>query len=120
MPRFTISKHTIGDEFHFDFMLEVENYDKLKAFRIVSTDFSKPQKAEQNFDHRKIYLDYEGTVKSKGGFVKIFDTGTYEKVSWTKKGIVLKICSENLKGVYKLTLTSQQPGENSIWQLTKE
>ena len=101
-------------------MLEVENHDKLKTWQIASDNFTKPQKARQNFDHRKIYLDYEGEVKSKGGSVKISDTGTYEILEWGKKIIRIKLSGKNIKTAIKLELTGTQAGENALWQLTSE
>ena len=75
--RFVIQHHITENE-HCDIMFETEGSDMLLTWQIILSDMylllkGAEIKAERIRDHRKHYLDYEGSVKSSGGSVKIFD-----------------------------------------------
>ena len=118
MPRFTISKHTLQNgKFHYDFMLEVEGAEKLKTWRLENVDFSKPQSALQNFDHRRIYLDYEGDISGDRGVVAIWDTGIYNAERWDRDYLVIKLSAKKLDNRIALSLRSNSAGENAEWEV---
>lgn len=114
MPRFTISLHTQKDSFHYDFMLE--DNDKLKTWKLNSVDFSKPQIMEQSFDHRKIYLDYEGELTENRGSVKIWDTGTYNIEKWEDNLILAKFTGKKLNTKLLITLKSDKV-KPALWEI---
>ena len=76
MPRYVILEHDYP-ELHWDLMLEAG--ETLRTWRLTAP----PQpgnrvQAEASFDHRRLYLDYEGPVSGNRGNVKAWDRGTYE------------------------------------------
>src|SRR5438874_2539346 len=65
MPRFVILEHDWPTR-HWDFLLEAG--DVLRAWRLL--DEPAPGKAvlaEPNFDHRLLYLDFEGALSGNRG-----------------------------------------------------
>ena len=78
MPRFVILEHDHPVR-HFDLMLETGSI--LRTWRLVEPP--QPGKwvvAEPSFDHRVLYLDYEGPVSGDRGNVKRLLAGTFELV----------------------------------------
>jgi hypothetical protein len=79
MPRYVILEHD-HPSLHWDFMLE--SGDSLRTWRL--TALPKPGEtvhATAVFDHRRIYLDYEGPVSGNRGRVARWDHGTF---TWQK------------------------------------
>lgn len=75
MPRFVILEHDHPQR-HWDLMLEAG--DVLRTWRLAA----RPQpgasvSAEPAFDHRRLYLDYEGPVSGGRGSVVRWDAGTF-------------------------------------------
>jgi bifunctional non-homologous end joining protein LigD len=116
--RFTISQHTIGNSPHYDFMLE--DIEKLKVWKVNSIDFSQSRSAVASFDHRKIYLDFEGELTNNRGRIKIWDSGLYKVVSWQENEKIVDLQGKKILGVVKLKLKSESAKEGSIWEITKE
>jgi hypothetical protein len=78
MPRFVILEHD-HPELHWDFMLEVGGV--LQTWRLPTPPRpGQTVPADMLFDHRTIYLDYEGPVSGNRGHVTRWDAGTY---SWS-------------------------------------
>ncbi len=78
MPRYVILEHDWPQK-HWDFMLEVG--DVLQTWRlptapVANTDIS----AEKTFDHRLMYLDYEGPISAGRGSVARWDAGLYQVI----------------------------------------
>ncbi len=76
MPRFVILEHDYPER-HWDFMLEWG--DVLRTWRLAAP----PQEgqsvaASATFDHRPLYLDYEGPVGGNRGTVQCWDRGTFQ------------------------------------------
>jgi hypothetical protein len=77
--RFVVLFHDHPDGDHWDLMLETE---------IAITTWSVPPqplplhsfecKIKKLPDHRRYYLDYEGTISNNRGSVRQLDSGTYE------------------------------------------
>jgi hypothetical protein len=81
VPRYVILRHTGGpDPDHYDFMLEAG--DALKTWTVHSLDWTTPQSAAQNRDHRLAYLQYEGPIAGNRGEVRRVAAGEYEAVLW--------------------------------------
>ena len=74
MPRFVILAHDWPTP-HFDLLLEAGAV--LKAWRLLAEPVG-PVPAEPNFDHRLLYLEYEGPVAGNRGTVRRWDGGTFE------------------------------------------
>lgn len=73
MPRFAILAHDWPAP-HFDLLLEAGGV--LKAWRLAGEP-TGPVAAAANFDHRLIYLDYEGKLSGDRGTVTRWDAGTF-------------------------------------------
>jgi hypothetical protein len=76
MPRYVILEHD-HPQLHWDFMLEVGGV--LRTWRLAEPPPPGERvAASASFDHRTIYLDYEGPVSGGRGAVKAWDRGTFE------------------------------------------
>lgn len=79
MKRVTISKHTTADtNFHFDIFWDSDadyliTYEIKEPNSIVSE--LTPIECKRKYNHRKIYLDYEGEVSKGRGSVEIIWKG---------------------------------------------
>lgn len=76
MPRFVILEHDWPTP-HWDLLFEAGPV--LKAWRLLAEPTAgRTVPAEPNFDHRLLYLDYEGPVSNNRGTVHRHDSGTYD------------------------------------------
>ena len=76
MPRFVILAHDWPAP-HWDLLLEAGQV--LKAWRLLAEPVpGRAVPAEPNFDHRPVYLDYEGPLGGGRGAGAQWDAGTYE------------------------------------------
>jgi hypothetical protein len=76
MPRYVILEHDWPEQ-HWDFMLEAGSV--LETWRLPATPTQGVTiLAEKSFDHRLMYLDYEGPISDGRGSVIQWDAGTYE------------------------------------------
>ena len=76
--QFVVQHHTGYGPEHWDLMLEED--DALATWRLhrhPQTVSDHPIGAVRIADHRKVYLTYEGPVRSGRGQVHIVDAGTY-------------------------------------------
>ena len=75
MPRFVVLEHDWPTR-HWDLLFEAGPV--LKAWRLLAEPgVGRAVPAEPNFDHRLIYLDYEGPVSGGRGAVARWDAGTF-------------------------------------------
>lgn len=72
--RFVLLEHR-WQGVHYDLMLEVDGV--LKTWKLFAPLHEGEQPAEASFDHRLIYLDYEGTVSGDRGEVTRVEAGVY-------------------------------------------
>jgi hypothetical protein len=76
VPRFVILEHDWPTT-HWDLLLEASPV--LKAWRLLAEPGEgRAVPAEPNFDHRLVYLDYEGPLTGNRGTVRRWDAGTFE------------------------------------------
>jgi hypothetical protein len=76
MPRFVILEHD-HPERHWDLMLEAG--DVLRTWRLHAPPAPEQAvAATPSFDHRLVYLDYEGPISGGRGSVQRWDAGTFE------------------------------------------
>ncbi len=104
MPRFVILEHD-HPILHWDLMLEQEGV--LRTWRLAEPPAGmSPVAAEPSFDHRLVYLDYEGPVSGNRGVVRRWDHGTYALLD-EKDGLTLRLDGERLSGVFALLQSGQ-------------
>jgi hypothetical protein len=100
MLRFVILEHD-HPVLHWDLMLE--SGAALRTWRLAAppgpgADFS----AALSFDHRRLYLDYEGPVSGGRGRVVRWDGGTF---TWGEEGedrLVVRLSGGRLRGTLRL------------------
>jgi len=75
MPRYVILEHDWPTR-HWDFLLQVG--DALETWRLPTPPATNAEMpAEKTFDHRLMYLDYEGPISGDRGSVVRWDAGSY-------------------------------------------
>jgi hypothetical protein len=110
MPRFVILEHD-HPELHWDLMLESGCV--LWTWRLASHPyFGQPIRAVRTFDHRLIYLEYEGPISGGRGAVVCWDRGTFSWDTQTEERIQVRLEGDVLRGVLRLDLMD---GED--WQV---
>ena len=78
MSRYVILEHDYP-QLHWDFMLEAGA--KLRTWRLTAPPTAgQAVTASASFDHRLVYLDYEGPLSGQRGQVVQWDRGDYEEV----------------------------------------
>src|SRR5262249_46867639 len=100
MPRFVILEHD-HPVLHWDLMLEAG--DVLRTWRLGGPpgrggDFS----ATPSFDHRRLYLDYEGPVGGGRGQVVRWDGGTFTWEEEVEGRLVVRLNGRRLRGILRL------------------
>jgi hypothetical protein len=100
MPRFAVLEHD-HPTLHWDFLLEDGGV--LLTWRLAAPPTPDVVvHAEKLFDHRLLYLDYEGPVGGGRGRVTRWDNGTFE---WEERGAdraVVRLIGGRLHGVFRL------------------
>ena len=76
MPQFVILEHD-WPAIHWDLLLECGPV--LRAWRLLAEPgVGRTVPAVPNYDHRLLYLDYEGPLSGNRGSVRRWDVGTFE------------------------------------------
>lgn len=100
MPRFAILEHD-HPALHWDFLLE--DGDVLLTWRLSSPPESAAVlDALKTFDHRRLYLDYQGPVSGDRGRVTRWDGGTFEWEVRQSDRIAVRLHGERLHGLLRL------------------
>ncbi len=100
MPRFAILEHDYPTR-HWDFLLE--EGDVLLTWRLSAAPAAGVvTEALQMFDHRRLYLDYEGPVSGDRGCVARRDGGTFEWEEREEDRKVVRLSGLLLRGVFRL------------------
>ena len=110
MPRYVILEHD-HPELHWDFMLEAG--ERLRTWRLAA--HPRPGQrvaAAPSFDHRLLYLDYEGPVSGDRGTVKRWDAGEYEADEDDMASLRLDFRGRRLTGAARL---EQRDGERWVF-----
>ena len=100
--RFVLQRHWHPDGNHWDLMLEQD--DALATWRLtelLSAD-NPTVPAQRIFDHRKAYLDYQGTISQGRGQVCIEDSGTYHRREVGPERWVVRLDGQVLNGWFVL------------------
>jgi hypothetical protein len=114
MPRYVILEHDYP-QLHWDLMLEAGEV--LRTWRLAAPPRAgESVRAEPSFDHRRLYLDYEGPVSGDRGTVKAWDCGTYEPalegIDAENRGVVIELTGTRLRGTATL-----RPDPSGEWWL---
>jgi hypothetical protein len=96
MPRFVVLEHDWPQP-HFDFLLEAGGV--LRAWRLLAEPIAGASvPAEPNFDHRLLYLEYEGPLSGNRGSVRRWDGGTFEWIAYGSDRVEVELRGERLLG----------------------
>jgi hypothetical protein len=110
MPRFVLLEHD-HPHLHLDLMFEVGAV--LWTWQLASLpEKSIPVQARRIFDHRLLYLDYEGPISGNRGQVRRLDRGVYEWLEQAPDRLVAQLDGNHLSGRLELF---QVDGEH--WQV---
>jgi hypothetical protein len=113
MPRFVLLEHE-WNGVHWDFMLETD-----EALRTWAIDApvvpGKDLPARALGDHRKIYLEYEGSVARNRGSVRRIDAGTFRARVWLPAHVRVVVSGAQLVGEIDLRSTGAVSGANESW-----
>ncbi len=109
MPRFVILEHDHPQR-HWDLMLETGSV--LRTWRLLSPPGPTEGQAEPTFDHRLLYLTYEGPVSGNRGTVKRWDGGDFDWLRDETDRVQVLLHGATLQG----TLTLER-GEGN-WRVT--
>ena len=100
MPRFAVLEHD-HPTLHWDFLLEDGGV--LLTWRLSAPPAPGPAvAAEKAFDHRLVYLDYEGPVSGGRGRVKRWDGGTFDWDVHEADRLTVRLAGGRLHGVFRL------------------
>lgn len=96
VPRYAILEHDWPTR-HWDFLLEAG--DVLRAWRLLAEPGQGSEViAEKNFDHRRLYLDYEGPLSGNRGSVSRWDAGLFDWIADDADGVVVELRGGRLAG----------------------
>jgi hypothetical protein len=106
MPRYAILEHDWPTP-HWDFLLEAGEV--LRAWRLFAEPRTgTPLAAEANFDHRLLYLDYEGPLSGNRGSVTRWDHGTFEWREDSPCRVAVELDGSRLKGRVELSFRPRE------------
>lgn len=113
-PLYVVQKHH-ARSLHYDFRLEKEGV--LKSWAVpkgIPTKAGIRHLAIQVEDHSLDYGSFEGEIP-KGqygaGKVELWDSGTFEELSWKERKIVIDISGKRISGEYVLVKLKPRGGE---------
>jgi hypothetical protein len=96
MPRFVILEHDHPHR-HWDLMLEAGSV--LRTWRLDAPPvLGQTVGAEATFDHRPLYLDYEGPVSGGRGAVSRWDSGTFAWIDDRPERIEVRLLGGRCRG----------------------
>ena len=100
MPRYVILEHDHPHR-HWDLMLEAG--DALRTWRLSAAPApGAAVAAEPSFDHRRLYLDYEGPVSGGRGAVVRCDRGEFDWEAQEEGRVAVRLRGERLWGLLRL------------------
>src|SRR5258708_39297975 len=100
MARYVILEHD-HPALHWDFMLEAGPV--LRTWRLNAPPTpDRPVEAIASFDHRAVYLDYEGQVSGNRGVVRRWDAGQFDWIEGNADSVAVRLAGRQLLGVARL------------------
>ena len=110
MPRFAILEHDYPI-LHWDLLLE--SGPALRTWRVSAPpELGKQIEATPSFDHRLVYLDYEGPISGGRGRVKRWDAGTFTWEEVRPERVAVRLEGRRLAGLAVL-----ERNDLSAWSL---
>lgn len=113
--RFVVQQHILSADPHWDLMLESGDF--LVTWQLSDfppTPENTPLPAQKIFDHRKVYLEYEGPVSGGRGHVQIADRGTFVLFGQSNVEWEVDFAGAFLRGRYRIV---QSPEDPEQWTL---
>jgi hypothetical protein len=103
MLRFVVLEHDYPN-LHWDLMLETEGL--LRTWRMSAPLHScNDLAAVSSFDHRLLYLDYEGPISDNRGRVVCRERGTFVWLTQSTDAIEARLEGERIRGILRLERT---------------
>ena len=113
MPRYVILEHDQPFR-HWDLLLEAGQV--LRSWRLAAPpQAGEPVEALALFDHRLMYLDYQGPIGGNRGQVTRWDAGTFSWEEQTHDSMLLLMNGVRLRGQAFLSRVSQEKW-SFLWQ----
>jgi hypothetical protein len=113
MPRFVLLAHDHPHP-HIDLMLEVDAV--LWTWQLPAFPGDGVcGEARRIFDHRPVYLDYEGPVSGGRGLVRRLDRGSYDWLVQAPGRLEAQLSSERLSGRLELVQVEGERWQVSYW-----
>lgn len=105
MPRYVILEHD-HPYLHWDLMLETGF--ALRTWRLAAPPQSGAVIAAENiFNHRLVYLDYEGPLSDNRGQVRRWDSGTFQEILNEPDRLIVKLAGQHCSGTIELQQADQ-------------
>ena len=101
--RFVVQRHDRAtDDVHYDLMIEAG--EKLATVQLEVAPDGEETRGVRSFDHRRVYLEYEGEVSGGRGVVAIWDQGQVTDIAGdpTQARYEARFAGEKLTGTYEL------------------
>lgn len=104
---------------HWDLLLERPDQERVPTWRLPAVPVVGAElTAERSFDHRQLYLEYEGPVSGDRGTVRQAARGTLVWREFSETLVAADLQSETLAGRLTLRCGSDSPG--GAWKLVLE
>src|SRR5262245_39924132 len=100
MPRFVLLEHDHPTP-HLDLLFEVDNVLWAWGLQELPADRGAVA-AQRNFDHRLLYLDYEGPISGGRGRVRRVDRGDYDWIACGEENLEVVVRGRVLNGRLEL------------------
>lgn len=104
MRRFVVQEHRVrAGDVHYDLMLE--DGEVLVTFQLDAPPGPHgPARGRRSFDHRPVYLDYEGPISGDRGEVRIWDRGRMSDLEGDPRAprYRARAAGERLRGVVEV------------------
>jgi hypothetical protein len=110
MPRFVVLRHD-HPVLHWDLMLEAGEV--LRTWRLAAplSPSGGAVEAAASFDHRRLYLDYEGPISGGRGSVVREEHGTFTALQEGDGELALRLDGQQLHGILVVTVVGDRPGQ---------
>lgn len=123
LRKFVVLHHVFADSAHWDLMLDtgqaLATWQLTSDPGVLADPASRSGVAARRIgDHRRAYLDHEGSVSGNRGRVTRCESGTYELVSEAQQAWTIRLEGTMLRGLFRITAI--QPGAAGIVQRVDE